>query len=121
MNSNVSLCLADTTAQAIEEKQKKTQEALVRKQKRSAAMEAMLAKPGYSGVSLDSPIDITQEVPAWVMDGGIRCILWDRSAPSNACCASLAATCSVVMGTASNVSSVQTCAVFPEGCSASVE
>ena len=52
------------------EKKKRQQEVLVKKQKRSAAMQAMLENPGFSGV--DATVDVTQEVPAWVMDGGIR-------------------------------------------------
>ena len=58
--------------QAIMEKKKRQQEALVKKQKRSAAMQAMLGDPGFTGV--DAAVDVTQEVPAWVMDGGIRCV-----------------------------------------------
>ena len=47
----------------------------MRKQKRSAAVQAMLGDPSFgTGGSLDAAVDITAEVPAWVMDGGIRCM-----------------------------------------------
>lgn len=59
--------------QALDEKKQKSMEALARKQKRNAAMQAMLAKPGYQGALLESAIDVTPDVPAWVLDGGTRC------------------------------------------------
>ena len=74
------------------DKKKRQQEALVKKQKRSAAMQAMLEDPGFTGV--DAAVDVTQEVPAWVMDGGIRCMPV-KICMLCACATYLAATCVV--------------------------
>ena len=59
--------------QALEDKKVKAQQALARKQKRNAAMQAMLAKPGYQGALLESVVEIDKEDPGWVLDGAIRC------------------------------------------------
>ena len=35
-------------------------------------MQAMLAKPGYQGLMLESNIEVAQDDPSWVLDGSVR-------------------------------------------------
>ena len=72
--------------QALQEKERKAQRALERKQRRNAAMQAMLAKPGYQGTVLGSAIEVAHEDSDWILDGSQRCALNPSIRLLSSCC-----------------------------------
>lgn len=72
--------------QALQDKKRKAQQALERKQRRNAAMQAMLAKPGYQGTVLGSAIEVAHEDSDWILDGSQRCALKPSIGLLLSCC-----------------------------------
>ena len=72
--------------QALQDKKRKAQQALERKQRRNAAMQAMLAKPGYQGTVLGSAIEMAHEDSDWILDGSQRCALKPSIGLLLSCC-----------------------------------
>jgi hypothetical protein len=58
--------------QALQDKRRKAQQVLERKQRRNAAMQAMLARPGYQGTMQAPAIEVAHEDSDWILDGSQR-------------------------------------------------